>query len=158
MATANENVGQAQTPKKSKVFLIILIALVVAGVWFGISKWHHAQLHAETDDAQIEANISPIIPRISGYVKEVRVSDNQVVKKGDTLLILDDRDMRMKVEQAEAALATAETTCLRQKLRQLLLIRISVPVRMPHSPLTRRLKKPKWRSGRVLRNLTVMPT
>ncbi len=84
MATANENVGQA--PKRSKVFLIILIALVVAGVWFGISKWHHAQLHAETDDAQVEANISPIIPRVSGYVKEVRVSDNQVVKKGDTLL------------------------------------------------------------------------
>ena len=43
MATANENVGQAQTPKKrSKVFLIILIALVVAGAWFGITKWHHA--------------------------------------------------------------------------------------------------------------------
>ena len=104
MATANENVGQAQPQKRSKVFLIILIALVVGGVWFGITKWHHGQLHAETDDAQVEANISPIIPRVSGYVKEVRVSDNQVVKKGDTLLILDDRDLRIKVEQAEAAL------------------------------------------------------
>src|SRR5450432_2750565 len=112
MATAKENGGQAQAPKRSKVFLIILIALVVAGGWFGITKWHHAQLHAETDDAQIEANISPIIPRISGYVKEVRVSDNQVVKKGDTLLILDDRDMRIKLDQAEAALATAESNLL----------------------------------------------
>ena len=54
------------------------------------------KLHAETDDAQVEANISPIIPRISGYVKEVRVSDNQLVKKGDTLLILDDRDSGYK--------------------------------------------------------------
>ncbi len=116
MATANENAGQAQTPKKrSKVFLIILIALVIAGTWFGISKWHHAQLHAETDDAQIAANISPIIPRISGFVKEVRVSDNQVVKKGDTLLILDDRDMRIKLEQAEAALATAQSNLLSAK-------------------------------------------
>ncbi len=54
MATASENVGQAQAPKKrSKVFLIILMALVVGGTWFGITKWHHAQLHAETDDAQI---------------------------------------------------------------------------------------------------------
>ena len=113
MATANENVGQA--PKRSKVFLIILIALVIAGTWFGISKWHHAQLHAETDDAQVEANISPIIPRVSGYVKEVRVSDNQVVKKGDTLLVLDDRDMRIKVEQAEAALATAQSNLLSAK-------------------------------------------
>jgi membrane fusion protein (multidrug efflux system) len=115
MATANENVGQAQTPKRSKVFLIILIALVVAGTWFGITKWHHAQLHAETDDAQVEANISPIIPRISGYVKEVHVSDNQSVKRGDTLLVLDDRDQRIKVEQAEAALATAESNLLSAK-------------------------------------------
>jgi membrane fusion protein, multidrug efflux system len=113
MATANENAGQA--PKRSKVFLIILIALVIAGVWFGISKWHHAQLHVETDDAQVEANISPIIPRVSGYVKEVRVSDNQVVKKGDTLLVLDNRDMLIKVEQAEAALATAQSNLLSAK-------------------------------------------
>jgi membrane fusion protein (multidrug efflux system) len=113
---ANENVTQAQPPKKrSKVFLIILIALVVAGTWFGISKWHHAQLHAETDDAQVAANISPIIPRVSGYVKEVRVSDNQLVKKGDTLLILDDRDQQIKLEQAEAAMATAESNLLSAK-------------------------------------------
>ena len=113
---ANENVGQAQPPKKrSKVFLIILIALVVAGTWFGISKWHHAQLHAETDDAQIAANISPIIPRISGYVKEVRVTDNQVVKKGDTLLVLDNRDQLIRVAQSEAALATAESNLLSAK-------------------------------------------
>ena len=116
MATANENVGQAQLPKKrSKVFMIILIALVVGGTWFGITKWHHAQLHAETDDAQIAANISPIIPRISGFVKEVRVSDNQIVKKGDTLLVLDNRDQLIKVEQAEAALATAESNQLSAK-------------------------------------------
>jgi membrane fusion protein, multidrug efflux system len=116
MATANENGGQAQPPKKrSKVFLIILIALVVGGIWFGLTKWHHAKLHAETDDAQIAANISPIIPRISGYVTEVRVSDNQVVKKGDTLIIIDDRDMRIKLDQAEAALATAQSNLLSAK-------------------------------------------
>src|SRR5450432_1024069 len=115
MATANENVGQAQAPKRSKVFLIILIALGVGGAWFGISKYHHAQLHAETDDAQIAADISPIIPRVSGYVKEVRVSDNQLVKKGDTLLVIDDRDLRIKVDQAEAALATAGSNLLSAK-------------------------------------------
>ena len=115
MATANENVGQAQTPKKSKVFLIILIALVVGGVWFGITKVQHAKYHSETDDAQVEANISPIIPRVSGFIKEVRVTDNQIVKKGDTLLILDDRDMRIKLAQAEAALATAGSNLLSAK-------------------------------------------
>ena len=69
----------------------------------------------ETDDAQVSANISPIIPRISGFVKEVRVIDNQLVKKGDTLVILDDRDQRIKLEQAEAALATAQSNLLSAK-------------------------------------------
>ncbi len=115
MATAKENNGSAEKPKRSKTFLIILIALVVVGTWFGITKWHHSQLHSETDDAQIVANISPIISRVSGYVREVRVSDNQVVKKGDTLIVIDDRDMRIKVEQAEAALATAQSNLLSAK-------------------------------------------
>src|SRR6185369_5259045 len=43
------------------------------------------------------------------YVKEVRVKDNQMVKKGDILVVLDDRDLRLKVMQAEAALATAQS-------------------------------------------------
>jgi membrane fusion protein (multidrug efflux system) len=111
MATEN-NGSQAQPRKRSKVFLIILIALVIGGGWFGLTKWNHAQHHIETDDAQVEANISPIIPRVSGYIKEVRVTDNQPVKKGDTLLILDDRDLRMRVNQAEAALATAQSNLI----------------------------------------------
>ena len=100
----------AEKPKKkSKTFLIVLILLVVAGTWFGLSKYNHGKHHEETDDAQLEANISPVIPRIAGYIKEVRVKDNQLVKKGDTLFILDDRDMALRVQQAEAALATAKS-------------------------------------------------
>ena len=99
-----------EAPKKrSKVFLIVLIAMLIAGGWFGVSKYLHSQRHEETDDAQVEANISPVIPRIGGYVKEIRVKDNQLVKKGDTLLILDDRDLVLRVQQAEAALATAKS-------------------------------------------------
>lgn len=96
-------------PKSSKVFPIILALLIIAGGWFGISKYIHGQHHEETDDAQVEANISPVIPRVSGYVAEVRVKDNQKVHQGDTLLILDQKDLKLKVEQAEAALATAQS-------------------------------------------------
>ena len=100
----------AVAPKKSsKVFPIVLTALIIAGAWFGISKYIHGQHHEETDNAQIEANISPVIPRVAGYVKEVRVKDNQLVNKGDTLLVLDDRDLALKVQQAQAALATAQS-------------------------------------------------
>jgi len=98
-------------PKKkgSKGFIIVLALLVIGGGWFGFNKYQHGKHHEETDDAQIVANISPVIPRVSGYIKEVRVKDNQVVKKGDTLLLLDDRDLALRVQQAEAALATAKS-------------------------------------------------
>ena len=99
----------AAPKKRSKVFLIILIVMVLLGAWFGITKYIYAQHHEETDDAQVQANISPVIPRVSGYVKEVRVKDNQFVHKGDTLLVLDDRDLKLKVDQAEAALGTAKS-------------------------------------------------
>ena len=95
--------------KKSKIFLIILIVLVLVGGWFGYSKYVYSQHHEETDDAQVAANISPVIPRISGYVTQVKVQDNQQVKKGDTLLTIDDRDLKLKVVEAEAALATAQS-------------------------------------------------
>lgn len=101
---------QPQEPKKkSKIFPIILILLVVVGAWFGISHYLYAQHHETTDDAQITSNISPVIPRVSGYINEVRVTDNQRVKKGDTLIVLDDRDARIRLEQAEAALTTAKS-------------------------------------------------
>jgi len=103
---------QETTPapkKKNPIFLIILILLIIAGAWFGISKYTYAQHHEDTDDAQVSADISPVIPRVAGYVKEVRVKDNQMVRKGDTLLVLDDRDYRVKLEEAEAALATAQS-------------------------------------------------
>ncbi|MCW3115164.1 MAG: HlyD family secretion protein [Segetibacter sp.] len=96
-------------PKRGKVFPIILLLLIVAGSWFGVSKYTHGKHHEETDDAQVESNISPAIPRVSGYVADVKVRDNQRVRRGDTLLVLDQRDLALKVEQAEAALATAQS-------------------------------------------------
>src|SRR5436190_3264561 len=95
--------------KRNPVFIIILAILIIGGGWFGITKYVHSRHHEETDDAQISADIVPVIPHVAGYVKQVLVNDNQLVKRGDTLLILDDRDYRIKVEEAEAALATAQT-------------------------------------------------
>lgn len=101
--------AENQAPQKgNKRFIIVLGALLAVGATFGISKYVHSLHHEETEDAQIDASISPVIPRVSGYVSEVRVNDNQEVKKGDTLFILDDRDLRIKLEMAEAALVAAE--------------------------------------------------
>ncbi len=113
MPSNKEMKNKSETPepkKRSKVFLIILILMILLGGWFGITKYVESQRHEETDDAQIEADFIPIIPRVSGYVKEVRVKDNQKVHKGDTLIILDDRDLQINLLQAEAALATAKSS------------------------------------------------
>jgi len=110
-AKVNSSVSPAaEAPKRrGKGFIIVLALLVIFGGWFGITKYIHAQHHEETDDAQVEANISPVIPRISGYIVAVNVKDNQQVKKGDTIILLDNRDLKIKVEQAEAALATSKS-------------------------------------------------
>lgn len=95
--------------KRSPVFFIILIIMIIGGAYFGISKYIHSRHHEETDDAQVEANVSPVISKISGYVSEVKVRDNQFVNKGDTLIILDKRDLTLALEQAMAALQTAQS-------------------------------------------------
>jgi membrane fusion protein (multidrug efflux system) len=104
--TTQQNVVYKETPasgaasKKgiNKRFLIIFSILIIGGGLFGLTKWNHTQSHEETDDAQIEGSINPVIPRVSGYISKIYVSDNQRVKRGDTLLVLDDRDLRIKVE------------------------------------------------------------
>jgi membrane fusion protein (multidrug efflux system) len=108
---SSDGAPEAAAPKRklNKRFIVVLSVMLIAGAAFGIVKYNHAQHHEETDDAQIESNISPVIPRVAGYISEVRVRDNQQVKKGDTLLVLDNRDLVIKVEQAEAALAGARS-------------------------------------------------
>lgn len=95
--------------KKSLLFPIILAAVVLIGGFFGYRAYSYGQNHEETDDAQIASNMSPVISKISGYVTEVKVKDNQFVKKGDTLIVLDNRDQKMALESAIAALGTAKS-------------------------------------------------
>ena len=98
--------------KKSKgkkiIFPVILAFVLVLALVFTLREYYYFQSHEVTDDAQIDADISPVIARVSGYVKEIRFTDNQEVKKGDTLVVLDDRDYSIKLQQAEAALASAK--------------------------------------------------
>ena len=105
----SNNKQAAATTKKSKVFPIILTLLVAGGLWFGLTKYFHGKKHEETEDAQVESNISAVISKIPGYVAKVYVKDNQFVKKGDTLLTIDDRDLKITLQQAEAALGTASS-------------------------------------------------
>jgi membrane fusion protein (multidrug efflux system) len=94
--------------KTNTKFIIILVVLVVLGGTYGIYKYMHSLAHEETDDAQIEKNMNPIIPKVSGYVDKVYIKDNDFVKKGDTLFTIDKRDYQLKIDEANASFLAAE--------------------------------------------------
>jgi len=96
-----------QKKPKKKAPLIILSLVIMSAAAFGISKYVYSLHHEDTDDAQLDADISPVLSRVSGYVNEIRFEENQHVNKGDTLVKLDDRDLYIKVQQAQAALDNA---------------------------------------------------
>lgn len=97
------------TPTKKSVVPRIVLGLAVLGLgYYGYSEVHYARTHESTDNAQIEANTVPAIARVAGYIKAVRVADYARVKKGDTLVLIDDAEYRIGVAQAEADLAQAQ--------------------------------------------------
>jgi membrane fusion protein (multidrug efflux system) len=98
-----------QKKKTNKKFIVIISVLVTIGVIYGGYKIIHSLSHEETDDAQIQANMNPIIPHVGGFIEKVYVTDNQKVKKGDTLFVIDNKDYLVKLEQAEAQLAAAKS-------------------------------------------------
>jgi membrane fusion protein (multidrug efflux system) len=103
----------APEPKKRgglrKVILLTVLALLaIAGAVFGVQTYLFYQHNATTEDAQVDGNIDPVLPRVSGYVQEVRVSDNQHVNAGDVLVVIDPSDLQAKVDQEQAAVLNAQ--------------------------------------------------
>jgi membrane fusion protein (multidrug efflux system) len=96
-------VEQKQKKKKKKVVPIVLAVLLLIGAFFGIREYLYMSKHEDTDDAQIDADISPVISRVGGYVDSIMFEENQPVKKGQVLVKLDERDLKIKLEQALAA-------------------------------------------------------
>lgn len=84
------------------VFLIVALALIWA-----VARYLHIGDKEYTNDAQVEAFINPVNTRVSAYIKEIRFIEHQSVKKGDTLVILDDREIVTQIGQAEAAYLNA---------------------------------------------------
>jgi membrane fusion protein (multidrug efflux system) len=93
--------------RNTALIVLLLVALTLGGVtgWYWWTAWRFQQ---STDDAYVQSDITVISPKVEGYIKEVRVEDNQQVAAGQVLIVVDDRDFAAKVAQAQAAVATAE--------------------------------------------------
>lgn len=83
-----------------------LIALVLAA--WGVITLLHYYKYEETNDAQVEEYINPISSRVSGFVKEIRYDENQDVKKGDTLLIIDNQEYALQQQESAAAIQSGK--------------------------------------------------
>ncbi len=93
---------------KRKIAPFIFGAILIAGSIFGYSKISYMLHNEETENSQLEANLIPILAKVGGYITSIKVKDNQLVKAGDTIATVDDRELKIKVLQAEVALKNAE--------------------------------------------------
>ncbi|MEY3049681.1 MAG: hypothetical protein RL365_1719 [Bacteroidota bacterium] len=95
--------------------LIIVGGVLGLALVIGVFLYIRSKGFETTDNAQIDADIIPIRTSVSGYVKEVRFTDNTMVKKGDTLLVINDDEFQARVLQAEAALENAKANLVAVK-------------------------------------------
>src|SRR5215813_8726499 len=117
---------------------VVVLALAGIGGWYW---WDVLRFRQSTDDAYVQSDVSVISPKIEGYIKKVKVADNQTVAEGAVLFVIDDRDFKAKVAQAEAAVATGEASIAtyesRLKLQQAMIDQAAAIVKSSEADLSR---------------------
>lgn len=91
---------------KKIIYGILIVALIAGGV-YGWNYIKYLSSHIETDDAQIEGNIVPVLSRVGSYVAKIHVIDNEKVEAGQLLVELDSADLGLRLGQAMASYQSA---------------------------------------------------
>jgi len=86
------------------------VAALSGAVWYGWDYWTVGRFLVSTDDAYVKADNTTIAPKVSGYLTDVLVGDNERIKAGQVLARIDDRDFKVALDQAKADVAAAEAT------------------------------------------------
>ncbi len=102
-----------QAPAKKDLLRRALLAgaaaaLLATASWYGWDYWTVGRFLVSTDDAYVKADNTTIAPKVSGYLNQVLVGDNQHVKAGQVLARIDDRDFKVALDQARADVAAAQ--------------------------------------------------
>ena len=87
--------------KKILSYIVTIAVIIAAAIWVG-SRFVHLGSVEFTDNAQVRQQIVPVNSRVQGYIREIRFNEYEPVHKGDTLVIIDDADMRLNVARARA--------------------------------------------------------
>lgn len=93
---------------KKYVYNTVVIVLIAVGAIVVILNFSHFGNVEFTDNARVRQHITPQNTRVQGFIKEVRFEEFQKVKKGDTLVVIEDTEFRLRLAQAEADLARME--------------------------------------------------
>ena len=88
-------------------FNLFVICLLVGGAVYVCSRFVHLGNVEYTDNAQVRRYITPVSTRVQGFIREIRFDDFAEVRRGDTLLVIEDAEFRLRLAQAEADLANA---------------------------------------------------
>jgi len=88
--------------------LVVAALVAIAALAAGGRMWYRSHYFVETENAYVAGHVHPVSARISGVVTKVLIDDNQIVKEGDVIAELDPFDQRVKVEQIQAQIASAE--------------------------------------------------
>jgi len=101
-----------QAPKRGRGALIAGASLTVlaAAAYFGWQYWTVWRFQVSTDDAYVQADNTTIAPKVSGYLSDVLVGDNEAVKAGQVLARIDDRDFKVAFDQAKADVLAAKAS------------------------------------------------
>jgi membrane fusion protein (multidrug efflux system) len=93
-----------------RLLLVGVSLLAVSGAaYLGTEYWTVGRFQVSTDDAYVKADNTTIAPKVSGYIGEVRVADNEQIKAGQVLARIDDRDYRAALDQSKADLDAAKS-------------------------------------------------
>jgi membrane fusion protein, multidrug efflux system len=84
------------------------VAVLAGGSWYAYDYWTVGRFLVSTDDAYVKADNTTVAPKVSGYLHEVLVGDNERVRGGQVLARIDDRDFTVALRQAKADVAAAE--------------------------------------------------
>ena len=126
--------------RKTVVIGLALAVLALGGI-AGRYWWTVLRFEQSTDDAYVQSDVSVIAPKVEGYIKKVKVADNEEVPEGKILFVIDDRDFKAKVAQAEAAVALAEASAAtydsRLTLQQSMIDQAAAVVRSAEADLAR---------------------
>jgi len=104
--------GAAKPAKNGGLRRLLLagaaVAVLAGASWYGFDYWTVGRFLVSTDDAYVKADNTTVAPKVSGYLHEVLVGDNEHVRAGQVLARIDDRDFKVALEQAKADVAAAE--------------------------------------------------